>query len=321
MERTLRSLLREVIDYAGMFPPARLPLEQAFQKYAAYRQEDEAWMLSRFIAPAGQLEAAAALIRAHSASEPCRLSVVGSQDPLTPEFARDVRAVTHLLREVGDAVRVEALELKIPRETLEDWDSDVVAEGFNVLADRLLEHGLNEAEVFVEPVFGSDWNASVERVVAALQRHDQDGGKPAPARIGFKLRTGGMEAAAFPTAEQVSFALATCRDADIPLKFTAGLHHPLHHYSEEVSTDMHGFLNVFLAGAFAHVRGLEQQRLRDLLLERDAGAFQFSDGGVRWQDLDLSLDDIETARSEFVLSFGSCSFDEPRDDLRKLGLL
>ena len=43
-----------------------------------------------------------------------------------------------------------------------------------------------------------------------------------------------------------------------------------------------------------------------------------------WSDLsDLSVatDRIRETRDRRAISFGSCSFDEPRDDLRGLGLL
>jgi hypothetical protein len=52
----IRTLLRESIDYAGLFPPARLPLEEAFDNYLRYRTEPEAWMLARFVIPVGRLD-------------------------------------------------------------------------------------------------------------------------------------------------------------------------------------------------------------------------------------------------------------------------
>ena len=70
----------------------------------------------------------------------------------------------------------------------------------------------------------------------------------------FKLRCGGLEAAAFPSPEQVAFTLDTCRSAGVPLKFTAGLHHPLRHLDPGLQTPMHGFVNVLAAGALAHAR-------------------------------------------------------------------
>src|SRR5436190_17389433 len=55
MRRSLRVLLEGVIDYAGLFPPAKLPLDQALRNYARYRHEPEGWMLGRFVCPASRL--------------------------------------------------------------------------------------------------------------------------------------------------------------------------------------------------------------------------------------------------------------------------
>src|SRR5262249_51270542 len=55
MHASLRALLAGVIDYAGLFPPAKLPLDQAVRNYARYRTEPESWMLGRFVCPAARL--------------------------------------------------------------------------------------------------------------------------------------------------------------------------------------------------------------------------------------------------------------------------
>ncbi len=52
MVGSLRTLLTEVVDYAGLFPPASLPLERAIEEFAMHGQTAEAWMLSRFVCPA-----------------------------------------------------------------------------------------------------------------------------------------------------------------------------------------------------------------------------------------------------------------------------
>lgn len=46
----LAALIQNVIDYAGLFPPAKLPLQEALQNYSTYSQSDHAFMLSRFVA-------------------------------------------------------------------------------------------------------------------------------------------------------------------------------------------------------------------------------------------------------------------------------
>jgi len=43
----LRQLLAHVIDYAGLFPPAKLPLDVSIRQFARYRTDAAAWMLGR----------------------------------------------------------------------------------------------------------------------------------------------------------------------------------------------------------------------------------------------------------------------------------
>ena len=54
--RVIRTLLEGSIDYAGLFPPAGLPLETALRNYAAYSAGEAAWALGRFILPVGRLD-------------------------------------------------------------------------------------------------------------------------------------------------------------------------------------------------------------------------------------------------------------------------
>jgi hypothetical protein len=51
LKRSLRVLLEGLIDYAGLFPPAALPMDRAIANYDAYRRGEYAWALGRFVVP------------------------------------------------------------------------------------------------------------------------------------------------------------------------------------------------------------------------------------------------------------------------------
>src|SRR5690349_18837193 len=51
----LEILLTEVVDYAGLFPPAAIGMPEAARHFAEYRGGAERWMLGRFVAPAARL--------------------------------------------------------------------------------------------------------------------------------------------------------------------------------------------------------------------------------------------------------------------------
>src|SRR5262245_56527901 len=55
MQAALRKLLAGLIDYAGLFPPAQLPLPEPVTNYLAYRSSTDAWMLGRFVIQASRL--------------------------------------------------------------------------------------------------------------------------------------------------------------------------------------------------------------------------------------------------------------------------
>ena len=52
---SLRALLTGLIDYAGLYPPAALPLPEVAEEYAAYRASPHGWMLNRVVLPAAKL--------------------------------------------------------------------------------------------------------------------------------------------------------------------------------------------------------------------------------------------------------------------------
>jgi hypothetical protein len=86
-----------------------------------------------------------------------------------------------------------------------------------------------------------------------------------------------------------------------------------------VQATMHGFINVLAAGVLSRT-GAKESVLIEVLRDADQKSFTF-DGGMRYKGWTASTADIATARREGILSFGSCSFDEPRDDLRALAWL
>ena len=84
---------------------------------------------------------------------------------------------------------------------------------------------------------------------------------------------------------------------------------------------MHGFVNVFAGAILSQLHGLTAEELTAVLSEEEPERFSFSDGGIAWNGLEATTADVERLRRSFAISFGSCSFDEPRADMRELGWL
>jgi hypothetical protein len=144
--------------------------------------------------------------------------------------------------------------------------------------------------------------------------------------IDGRRAAGGVTADVFPPAADLLRFLQRCVEAGVPFKATAGLHHPLRgayrltYAPESPSAVMFGFLNVFLAAAFLE-HGMGWADALALLEETSADAFRFGEEGVEWRTHRLSDAELRHTRRGSAMAFGSCSFQEPIDDLRALGLL
>ncbi|MEH7342030.1 hypothetical protein V7179_26215, partial [Priestia megaterium] len=51
LQTSIHAFLSELIDYAGLFPPANLSLETSMKKYKEFQICKDSWMLGRFIIP------------------------------------------------------------------------------------------------------------------------------------------------------------------------------------------------------------------------------------------------------------------------------
>ena len=314
----LRAFLSGLIDYAGLFPPARLGLDEAVPNFAAYRQSRDAWMLGRFICPASRLPDLAPYTDLFEPGDPFPVSVLGTGGSDAEAFLQNLRADFDAVRafeaEHEGRVRPDLLEVRLP-DAVAEAGADAVAALLERVRDLAQEKDAAFERMHFEAGFVGDWRRTVSGAVTALARHS--GGSP----VGFKVRCGGVTPDAFPTPEQVAFVIARCRDARVPFKATAGLHHPVRHFDHQIGAMMHGFLNVFGAGVLAHALELSEAAIRQVLRAESVKAFAFDETGFAFQDLRISAEQVAEARETFALSYGSCSFDEPREDLRAAGLL
>jgi hypothetical protein len=121
-----------------------------------------------------------------------------------------------------------------------------------------------------------------------------------------KVRCGG--AAGAPSQRDLARFVRSCRERGLAFKATAGLHHAVR------NGVAHGFLNLLAAAAFAEA---EERTLE----ETDSSAFALDAGSFAWRDRSASADELARVRGSLFHSVGSCSFDEPVDELQELGVL
>jgi hypothetical protein len=138
----------------------------------------------------------------------------------------------------------------------------------------------------------------VERPIDDVGWLDDLGGRRA------KVRCGGEST---PSVDELATGVRRCRDLGVPFKATAGLHHAVRTGRE------HGFLNLLAACCL----GFEEAVLAD----EDPAAFRLTPERFSWRGQGCDGETVARVRRELFTSFGSCSVQEPVDELRALGML
>ncbi len=295
IKESIRVLLSEIIDYAGLFPPSALSMPEAVINYAAYKNSNYNWMLGRFVVLVSRLDefAGSAEDFFSRGEESWQLSVLASEN------------IYETVRQVEDfnaryAPRAVCNTLEVKAET-------------SLQIEKIAEAVPPNLMTYVEiPLTGN--LADLISTLAVKQRR-------------AKIRTGGIVETAFPDVKQITRFMRLCLAANVPFKATAGLHHPLRcrralTYEKDAAIGaMNGFLNVFLAAGFLR-QGIGLKLIKELLKDEEAENFKFDKTGVCWrQEYFLSVAELKMTREKGIISFGSCSFNEPLEDLEEIEIL
>lgn len=359
MTPSVLALLTHVIDYAGLFPPARLDMPDAALAYGEHRASPFAWMLGRFICPAarlGELERQLDLLAPVGAT-PLRVSLLGGggedADTFLCGLDGELKAAREFVQRAAGRVAIDVIETRWPPAVLASCDAaethtlaGMAAERIAASAARLspadagkgaavasdgggdfAQASAGVVRPFFEAGLSEAWRSEIPEFVLGLADHNGGAVESACGSAGLKLRTGGVEARMFPSCEQVAFVVAECCRHGLAFKATAGLHHPIRHYNESVGTRMHGFLNLFGGAALLYAAkqpgssAFGESELREMLEDESRDGIAFHADGIAWRGHWAPLERIAFARALLATSFGSCSFDEPVEDLKQLGLL
>ena len=230
--------------------------------------------------------------------------------PMDEALAADrrVRAGEHAWivdRFICPASRLHELHDDPPRlSVVHDGDptADVRALPVELVEARCAAEAVAETYERIRRLFGHDVRVFLELPLDAPLDQLRAAG------VGAKVRCGGE---AFPSVGELARFVCGCYAADVPFKATAGLHHALRR------DDRHGFLNL-LAGAVFAAEG--EDRVTALLAEEHAAAFAVGPDGLSAHGLHAGPDHVLAARERLV-AYGSCSVDEPVEEMLALGIL
>ena len=296
-KESVRILLNEIIDYAGLFPPSQVPMSDAVLNFATYRNSNYGWMLGRFVLPVARLDEfyeSAKEFLPRGRERAWQLSVLAGED-----IGPTVRSIVEFNRRHSERAVCEVLEVK----------ASTVSK---------IENTISLLPKAVTPYFEiTPVGRTFVDLIATL------GIK----RLRAKIRTGGVTREEFPATRDVIRFVRTCMAANVPFKATAGLHHPIRCFKpltyapDAPQGTMHGFLNTLLMTGFAR-ESFRVSLLEEIMEEEFEEVFEFAEGGISWRGSHtLTISHLERLRSKGMHSFGSCSFDEPVADLQAMGIL
>lgn len=309
------ALFAGLFDDAAVFPPGLAPVPDAVREHRVHRAAWYRDMIGPLLVPVAQLVDFTDVLSRDAATRdaetpgaaapgpqgagaatdepPLRIALIGDgsqHDPLPGLLG----AVTTLRDpEARVPVHVVGVELALPRE----GDQVRAVERVTAALDRFLPDDVPAwVEVHRRP--------GLADALAALAQ--------APDRVRAKFRTGGVEAALFPSPDELATVLHQAHAVGVPLKLTAGLHHAVRHTGETTGFLHHGFANVLAAVARADA-GAPAEELAEILSEQDAAPLVTALS---------SLTDAQAVavRSTFA-SFGCCGVTDPVDDLVALRLI
>ncbi len=299
------NLIHAVVDYAGVFPPAGLPLDQVIQNYANYVGENRHQMLGRLVIPAGQLgafEAQATKLNLSIPRQPWPISALvrpwlpGDDGDAATDLA-SIHAFNTRQQQAGQAV-VDTMEVKVDSAEAVDAWSEMLPENLTA---------------FLEIDWREDPGSLLQRIATAS--------KP---NLKAKIRSGGMTPDLIPDSSAVARFIARCVEHDVGFKATAGLHHPIRgdyrltYQPDAEQGTMHGFVNVFVGACLAFAGQADQSQLVEILDCSDRARFVLSTAEIKFDSLSIDAETVRCMRDRFVVSFGSCSFEEPSEEVTSM---
>jgi hypothetical protein len=283
------------VDYAGLYPPAGLDLPHVVRNYATYRASATAWMLGRLVLPLDRLEEAEHLAREAGATgaDPWPVTALVG-DALAA--STNSGALTHFRSERGHVLCVESIESAAS--TVEEIN--FLAKSYPLFVERFIE-------IPIDP--------DPAPLLAAL----------AATACWAKVRTGGVTPNKVPSTELVARFLARAKQAGAALKATAGLHHAIRaerkltYAGDSPSGVMHGFVNVTFAATLLASGKIDVDMAEAVLDDDRPEVFKFGGRAGSWLNAVLTYGEFAHGRDHLLRSVGSCSFDEPVQELRELG--
>lgn len=243
-------LLEQLFDYAGLFPPTKLPLDTALSNYMTYQTHPNHKMLGKFILPAAQCPDAASTLEHKAPTQTLLFSILLTQAKNEAEILSILQHDSALLKNFVNKNKnclISSFEISLPIDCYK-----LSSEQLSILIDKMLEILKTEINLSTEFDFFCEMPfLSHIQMTQFLSNVYEYNNSERCHKISIKLRTGGVTPQSVPSSETLAEAIILLGKFSISFKVTAGLHVPIPNFNAQVNAKMHGFLNVLFAGMCA----------------------------------------------------------------------
>ena len=274
MVSSLQVLFESIVDYAGLFPPAQLSMEEALHNYIQYQSGPFAWMLGAFLLPVSR----------YQEFQDCAQQIRIDTNQLfrwpvhllfSPHFEQDY-----------DLEKLSRKGIEFTMESNQAPCDRVKALEFPTLS---IDH-LTTVSQYLPKNKEIYFEVPLDRGIGTYLARIKSCGYCA------KVRLGGLTPPAFPTSEVLSQFLMSVARLNLPFKATAGLHyllpgrHLLNPLEASPNANMHGFLNLAVATAMLNRGSMTIQSLINVLERQSLNSFQFDQESMTVSGESLSGD-------------------------------
>ncbi|GAB5410390.1 MAG: hypothetical protein BalsKO_27550 [Balneolaceae bacterium] len=317
------------VNYAGLFPPVSLKLNEALRSYVDFSHSKYSWMLANFLMPHNEIPLLGSFAdMKHQLKGPLSLCITGPETNTLFEFKN---VMNNIEQEVKAAhagypgeVRTNLLELKLPLNSVETLNPEELVKALEAVVSTTAESRLLPHRVFFE-VPGDEYNAELtKKIIKVIAVHNKSILKRKVNNYlfsGIKINCSAKKGGKIPTAIYLAEVLLYARDANVAVKFSGTENTPFPSYNYSLGSNVHGFINIFAASILAYTQDLTATETIEVIEEKNLENFTFKDDYFAWRELAAPTMEVKMLRMLSITSFNFTSFTTPINGLKELGYL
>ncbi|WGL61045.1 hypothetical protein QEJ31_05480 [Pigmentibacter sp. JX0631] len=319
--QSLNIFMHELLDYAGLFPPAKLTLQESLLNYSSYTKHIQKNWLGKFILPSNKIAECIEIMlnqkifKSNNAS--LKFSIILNSCEKINDYSgiidSDLKLIDQFESACKNKISIDSIEFFPPKEVFQPNNLSLFKNMLS-LVDNKLCNAKKIKYKYLEIPFSENINEYIE-FISDFNLNQKE------IKFCIKLRTGGVTPQQIPSAFHIAQAIRLSAEKQIPIKATAGLHVPVPNDNPEVGARLHGFFNIFSCLLLCYKKLLTISEMENILENYSYSDFKFTEDGFTVGNKFLANAEMTHLRNSFIKSFGTCSFLEPIEHLHENNFL